>query len=114
MLSLIVYVMHMLICMIVYVKAELRPIAEGETNDYSQTDEEDMGMSYTELGIFGVLRKIHRCGPVSMFLKLVQTWSNLAPIVVAEKVTYSYTQIKHNYMCIYILPYLSYILIFRP
>jgi NAD+ synthase (glutamine-hydrolysing) len=54
--------------------AELRPIAEGETSDYTQTDEEDMGMSYEELGIFGSLRKIQRCGPVSMFLKLVRTW----------------------------------------
>jgi NH3-dependent NAD+ synthetase len=36
----------------------LRPIAEGETEDYTQTDEEDMGMSYKELGIFGCLRKV--------------------------------------------------------
>jgi NAD+ synthase (glutamine-hydrolysing) len=36
----------------------LRPIAEGETEDYTQTDEEDMGMSYKELGIFGYLRKV--------------------------------------------------------
>lgn len=39
-------------------QAELRPIAEGETEDYTQTDEEDMGMSYKELGIFGYLRKV--------------------------------------------------------
>ena len=39
-------------------QAELRPIAEGETADYTQTDEEDMGMSYKELGVFGHLRKV--------------------------------------------------------
>jgi NAD+ synthase (glutamine-hydrolysing) len=48
--------------------AELRPIAE--TNDgameHSQLDEDEMGMTYTELGMFGTLRKISRCGPVSM------------------------------------------------
>ena len=67
-------------------QAELRPIAEGETNDYTQTDEEDMGMSYEELGIYGVLRKVHRCGPVTMFLKLIQIWSTLTPAAIAAKV----------------------------
>ena len=38
----------------------MRPIAEGETEDYTQTDEEDMGMSYKELGIFGYLRKVRK------------------------------------------------------
>lgn len=33
----------------------------------SQTDEVDMGMTYEELGMYGRLRKIFRCGPVSMF-----------------------------------------------
>ena len=36
----------------------MRPIAEGESRDYTQTDEEDMGMTYKELGVFGVLRKV--------------------------------------------------------
>jgi NAD+ synthase (glutamine-hydrolysing) len=48
--------------------AELRPITE--TNDagmeHSQLDEDEMGMTYEELGMFGTLRKISRCGPVSM------------------------------------------------
>jgi NAD+ synthase (glutamine-hydrolysing) len=55
-------------------QAELQPIAVGEKGDYTQTDEQDMGMSYDELGVFGTLRKIHLCGPVSMFLKLLQIW----------------------------------------
>ena len=54
--------------------------------DYSQLDEEEMGMSYTELGIFGFLRKVQRCGPVSMFLKLLTIWPSLSPTLIAEKV----------------------------
>lgn len=52
--------------------AELRPIAESNDAEaeHSQTDEEDMGMSYEELGLFGTLRKISRCGPVSMCVLL--------------------------------------------
>jgi NAD+ synthase (glutamine-hydrolysing) len=48
--------------------AELRPMAEtcGTDTEHSQLDEEEMGMSYYELGVFGSLRKISRCGPVSM------------------------------------------------
>lgn len=33
-----------------------------------QLDEDDMGMTYAELSLYGRLRKIMRCGPVSMFL----------------------------------------------
>lgn len=62
--------------------AELEPITET----YTQTDEEDMGMTYAELSRFGQLRKVHRCGPVSMFEKLVQEWDHLHPTEVAEKV----------------------------
>ena len=62
--------------------AELEPL----TKDYIQEDETDMGMTYEELSRFGILRKIHRCGPVSMFEKLVYEWNHLAPPEVAEKV----------------------------
>lgn len=62
--------------------AELEPITET----YTQTDEEDMGMTYAELSRFGQLRKVQRCGPVSMFEKLVQEWNHLPPDEVAEKV----------------------------
>ena len=58
-----------------------------------------MGMSYDELGIFGKLRKIHRCGPVSMFQRLTQEWFHLAPSVVAEKVKrffYYYSVNRHK------------------
>ncbi|KAF8655132.1 hypothetical protein HU200_061269 [Digitaria exilis] len=43
--------------------AELEPIRAN----YSQLDEVDMGMTYEELSVYGRLRKIFRCGPVSMF-----------------------------------------------
>ena len=33
-----------------------------------------MGMTYDELSVFGRLRKIYRCGPYSMFCKLVHMW----------------------------------------
>jgi NAD+ synthase (glutamine-hydrolysing) len=66
--------------------AELEPITE----DYVQSDEVDMGMSYDELSRFGTLRKVDKCGPVSMFVKLFHEWSqpplNLTAEQVAEKV----------------------------
>ena len=62
--------------------AELEPITET----YTQTDEDDMGMTYAELSRFGQLRKMEQCGPVSMFEKLVQEWDHLPPREVAEKV----------------------------
>lgn len=44
-------------------------------------------MTYDELSMFGRLRKISRCGPYSMFCKLVHTWRNTyTPVTVAEKV----------------------------
>jgi len=50
--------------------AELRPKAVTDNADgeaeHTQLDEEEMGMTYAELGWFGTLRKISRCGPVSM------------------------------------------------
>ena len=62
--------------------AELEPITEN----YHQKDEIDMGMTYDELSKFGILRKVHRCGPVRMFEKLVYEWGHLSPAIVAEKV----------------------------
>lgn len=36
----------------------------------------DMGMTYDELSVFGRLRKVEKCGPYSMFTKLVHEWSH--------------------------------------
>ncbi|KAL3266624.1 hypothetical protein HHI36_010788 [Cryptolaemus montrouzieri] len=70
--------------------AELEPLNQGQL---TQTDEEDMGMTYAELSEYGRLRKMHHCGPYSMFCKLVQTWSSdFTPAEVAEKV-------KHFFRC---------------
>ncbi|CAH2355498.1 glutamine-dependent NAD(+) synthetase [[Candida] railenensis] len=66
--------------------AELEPITEN----YVQSDEIDMGMTYDELSRFGRLRKVEKCGPLAMFIKLYHEWSlppyNLTAEQVAEKV----------------------------
>lgn len=66
--------------------AELEPI----TKDYVQSDEIDMGMTYNELSRFGRLRKVDKCGPMAMFIKLYHEWSqppyNLTAEQIAEKV----------------------------
>ncbi len=90
--------------------AELRPNAETDesTAEHSQLDEEEMGMTYDELGWFGRLRKIGRCGPVSMYRKLVSEWttnsSNSTPLThreVAAKVKrfFFYYSINRHKMC---------------
>lgn len=64
--------------------AELEPI----TQDYVQADEADMGMTYEELSVFGRLRKQDKCGPYSMFTKLVAEWgSTLSPLQVISTPT---------------------------
>ncbi|CAN3374876.1 hypothetical protein DIURU_002611 [Diutina rugosa] len=66
--------------------AELEPT----TDTYVQSDEADMGMTYDELSAFGRLRKVEKCGPTSMFIKLYHQWSqppyNLSARQIAEKV----------------------------
>ena len=73
--------------------AELEPL--GGDGRAEQSDEVDMGMTYEELGLFGRLRKVHRCGPVSMLRALLARWrgSGLAPAEVAAKV-------KHFFKCV--------------
>lgn len=36
----------------------------------------DMGMTYEELSVYGRLRNQQRCGPYSMFSKLVSAWKD--------------------------------------
>lgn len=39
-----------------------------------------MGMTYDELSVFGRLRKVEKCGPYSMFTKLLHEWgTTLSP-----------------------------------
>jgi len=79
--------------------AELRPnTGKGE---HSQKDEDEMGMSYDELGWFGRLRKISNCGPVSMYLQLLQEWKQHSAAVVAEKVKrfFKFYAINRHKLC---------------
>jgi NAD+ synthase (glutamine-hydrolysing) len=59
-----------------------------------------MGMSYEELSVFGRLRKVSKCGPFSMFEKLLHVWSDrLTPFEIAVKVKrffYFYSINRHK------------------
>ena len=50
------------------------------------TDEQDMGLSYEELSIFGRLRRIERLGPFGMFQKCLVLFQDMTPRQVFEKV----------------------------
>jgi NAD+ synthase (glutamine-hydrolysing) len=44
-----------------------------------------MGMTYSELSIFGTLRKVTKLGPFSMFKRLLNDWTpNLSPFEVIQ------------------------------
>uniref|UniRef100_A0A452DUN8 Glutamine-dependent NAD(+) synthetase n=1 Tax=Capra hircus TaxID=9925 RepID=A0A452DUN8_CAPHI len=74
--------------------AELEPLAHGRV---SQTDEEDMGMTYMELSVYGRLRKIAKTGPYSMFCKLLDMWKGTcAPRQVADKVKRFFSKYSMN------------------
>ena len=55
-----------------------------------------MGMTYDELSRFGRLRKVHKCGPVSMFEKLLFEWAHLPPEEVADKVKHFFRYYSIN------------------
>ncbi|KAI9295618.1 glutamine-dependent NAD(+) synthetase with GAT domain-containing protein [Neoconidiobolus thromboides FSU 785] len=83
--------------------AELIPtiIKEGELSCGEQLDEAEMGMTYSELSIFGQLRKIDKLGPYSMFLKLISEWgdqSSLSEIAVKVKRFFFYYAINRHKM----------------
>ncbi|XP_051919882.1 glutamine-dependent NAD(+) synthetase isoform X2 [Hippocampus zosterae] len=74
--------------------AELEPLSDGQV---SQTDEADMGMTYSELSVIGRLRKISKCGPFSMFCKLIHMWKDvLSPTEVAQKVKHFFRMYSIN------------------
>lgn len=76
--------------------AELVPFSET----YTQSDEDEMGMTYAELSIFGRLRKIDKCGPFGMFQRLLHTWSDRhSPREIMDKVNrffYYYAVNRHK------------------
>ncbi|XP_061740540.1 glutamine-dependent NAD(+) synthetase isoform X1 [Nerophis ophidion] len=74
--------------------AELEPLTDGQV---AQTDEADMGMTYSELSVIGGLRKISKCGPFSMFCKLIYMWKDvLSPTEVAQKVKHFFRLYSFN------------------
>ncbi|XP_062051654.1 glutamine-dependent NAD(+) synthetase isoform X2 [Lepus europaeus] len=75
--------------------AELEPLADN--GQVSQTDEEDMGMTYAELSVYGRLRKISKMGPYSMFCRLLHLWRGAwTPRQVAEKVKRFFSKYSAN------------------
>lgn len=76
--------------------AELVPFSET----YTQSDEDEMGMTYAELSVFGRLRKIDKCGPFGMFQRLLHTWSDRhSPREIMDKVNrffYYYAVNRHK------------------
>ncbi|XP_073514933.1 glutamine-dependent NAD(+) synthetase isoform X1 [Phyllobates terribilis] len=73
--------------------AELEPLTDGQV---SQTDEDDMGMTYDELSVYGRLRKVVKTGPYSMFCKLLLLWKEMSPRKVAEKVKHFFRMYSIN------------------
>jgi len=51
--------------------AELRPLKDGQI---AQNDEEEIGLTYEELSLFGRLRRPGCCGPYAMFQELIKIW----------------------------------------
>lgn len=72
--------------------AELEPISEK----YTQSDEQDMGCTYEELGVFGRLRKVEKLGPFSMWQKMCQLWPDKTPQQVYQRVRFLWTYFGIN------------------
>lgn len=68
--------------------AELKPLEEGKT---SQTDEEDLGLTYKEMADLGRLRKIGKLGPFMTFRNALNQWPHLKTSEIATKVKRFYT-----------------------
>lgn len=66
--------------------AELQPT--NEEGQQTQNSEDEMGMSFEELELFGKLRQELRCGPVSMYHKLrgIAPFSSVTPTEIGQKV----------------------------
>ncbi|NIG58410.1 glutamine-dependent NAD(+) synthetase [Pontoporia blainvillei] len=60
-------------------------------------DQEDMGVTYAELSVYGRLRKIAKMGPYSMFCKLLYMWKDVCtPRQVADKVKLFFSKYSTN------------------
>ena len=72
------------------------PTAELRPNEASQNDEEDMGMTYSELTVYGYHRKVLQQGSYSMTRSLIHKWNHLSPKEIAKKVKYFHMQHYKN------------------
>lgn len=73
------------------------PTAELAPLDSNQTDEEDMGMTYTELADYGKLRLPGGCGPFSMVARLLHLWKDEhSPSEISRKVKHFYVSYASN------------------
>lgn len=66
--------------------AELLPLSAGVQDDESDAE---MGFTYNELSEFGILRKVHKLGPWSAYLRLLGDWKErpgFGPREIADKV----------------------------
>ncbi|KND93209.1 Glutamine-dependent NAD(+) synthetase [Tolypocladium ophioglossoides CBS 100239] len=66
--------------------AELLPLSAGVQDDES---ENEIGMTYAELSVFGIMRKVDKLGPWSAYLRLLSEWRDrpgYGPREIAEKV----------------------------
>lgn len=66
--------------------AELLPLSAGVQDDESDAE---MGFTYSELSEFGILRKVHKLGPWSAYLRLLGDWKErpgFGPREIADKV----------------------------
>ena len=81
--------------------AELEPLQEGRL---VQTDEEDMGLTYAELGDLGRLRKQAACGPYSTFCRLIHTWRGAhTPAEIAHKVRISLEKVINENLKLHLI-----------
>jgi NAD+ synthase (glutamine-hydrolysing) len=64
--------------------AELLPLSAGVQDDES---ENEIGMSYNDLSVFGILRRVEKLGPWSCYLRLLSDWKDrkMTPKQIAEK-----------------------------
>ncbi|KAF2672462.1 NAD+ synthase [Microthyrium microscopicum] len=65
--------------------AELLPLSAGVQDDESDSE---MGISYSDLQVYGILRKVEKLGAFSSYLRLLGDWKERpghTPSVIAEK-----------------------------
>ena len=74
--------------------AELQPLGLSKT--FTQTDEEEIGLTYIEMSTLGRMRKTQNLGPLYTFKKLCSYWKHLSKKQIAEKVKNFYRRYARN------------------